>query len=254
MARLNKRELTLNITEVDIKEKINPNKLTPLLEKPPDKHCHHTHTFKSRITEVYTKPLLPTTLKLNGVFIGTSFNAVLSHFLPLILVHTSSVELSQSSVFLIILLQQISTVPGFFLASKLVDSRLGRRWTCGLGFISCGILIFVYMFDISYTIKLISSCLAWLLLYIGLAGMHVITCESFYTHLRAFGFSVCSFGEKLCTLALSALIGLTLTAGYYYLAIAVLAGGHVMSGLFAVFVPETKGREADDGYAICKLK
>ena len=148
---------------------------------------------------------------------------------------------------MVVFLKEIATIPGFFVSSKLIDTRLGRRWTAGLGFITCGICICIYLTNASYIVVAIVSCVSWLAVYIGYSTVFTFTSESFHVGVRTFGFAVCKGWEKVATLVFSPFIGYVLAQGHYGLVVASMSLGTVLIGVFALWLPETRGRDTDKG-------
>ena len=137
-------------------------------------------------------------------------------------------------MFLVVFLKEIATIPGFFISSKLIDTWLGRRWTAGMGFITCGLCICIYLTNASYTIVAILSCVSWLAVYIGYSTVFTFTSESFPVGVRSFGFAVSKGWEKVATLVISPFIGWILSEGHYSIAVASFALGAVLIGVFAI--------------------
>lgn len=56
-------------------------------------------------------------------------------------------EFSTSTSYAIILAQHSCGIPGVFLSSKLVNTRLGRKYTITIFYISCGLFILFFSFS-----------------------------------------------------------------------------------------------------------
>lgn len=63
---------------------------------------------------------------------------------------------------MILLVQQIVTLPGAVLAAREVESMLGRKWTCGLNFIISAIFLLTLLIpDESFEATLVLSAMVF---------------------------------------------------------------------------------------------
>lgn len=113
-----------------------------------------------------------------GNFSATGFLIMLPLFLPI---------KTQVEIYSIILIQQVCGVPGMFIASKLIDSSLGRRWTTALGYLLTAVSIFPFICYTDFFIIISSAAIYNMMLQWGTAGILSITPESFPPSIRGSG-------------------------------------------------------------------
>ena len=104
-------------------------------------------------------------------------------------------------------------MPVAFLAAWMIDTRLGRNFTCGAGYVICGLFIFVLMFSMNFYALLGVSCIIWSAATLGWAGMYTLTPESYPSDVRSLGNGLCNMWNKLGSIFSSLAIGAVLTAG-----------------------------------------
>ena len=152
-----------------------------------------------------------TSLKLNGVFILQSGAVGLQTFMFLILKQTGS-NPSQVMIYTIVLIQQAAIIPGVLVATKMVNTFLGRKWTGALGMMGAGVCSFVYIWDITFVAVIILSSISWFFLFIGYAGLHTLTPESFFTSVRGLGQGIAGCMSRVGAIFTSFILGSMLNA------------------------------------------
>lgn len=113
-----------------------------------------------------------------GNFSATGFMIMLPLFLPI---------KTQVEIYAIILIQQVCGVPGMFIASRLIDTQLGRRWTTAIGYLLSAICICPFIYYSDFWTIIVSAALYNMMLQWGTAGILSITPESFPPSVRGSG-------------------------------------------------------------------
>ena len=85
----------------------------------------------------------------------------LNVFFPLILENSSGESVSNVDIYVILLLKEVVCMPMVYAASWLIDTRLGRNWSTGLGYIICGFLIFILLIAMNFYALLAVSSFIW---------------------------------------------------------------------------------------------
>mmetsp|Transcript_7811 Transcript_7811/g.7669 ORF Transcript_7811/g.7669 Transcript_7811/m.7669 type:complete len:236 (+) Transcript_7811:227-934(+) len=94
---------------------------------------------------------------------------------------------SMETTYIVLISQQLSGLLGLILASKMVDTCFGRKWTMSVGFIFCGIMTFLFILADDFYISTVFSGLIYFGLLIGIASKNLITPESYKEDLRGTG-------------------------------------------------------------------
>lgn len=151
-----------------------------------------------------------------------------------------------ASIYGTIILQISLGSTGTFVASKLVDTRFGRKWTVIIAYICCGVFTFLFLLAFNYWMILFSTVLIYFFNYIGFSAFFLLVPENYPTNIRAIGQSwvnaVSKFGGVISPFTLGLLTELNngVTLGVFLIA---LSFGVV--GVFGLLVKETRGRGMD---------
>ena len=70
-------------------------------------------------------------------------------------------------------------MPLVFAAAWLIDTKLGRNWSTGLGYISGGFLIFILIISMNFAALLAVSSFIWGFITVGYSAMYTLSPESF---------------------------------------------------------------------------
>ena len=135
--------------------------------------------------------------------------------------------------------------PMIFLAAWLIDTRLGRNWSTGLGYMIGGFATFILLIAMNfYTLIAVSSAI-WGFTTIGYSAMYTLSPESFPSKVRNFGLGLCSMCGRFGMIISSLLLGAILAAGMQEVTICIVALGFILAGVICILVDDTKGTDAD---------
>ena len=104
---------------------------------------------------------------LSAIYFFSSFGySALMFFMPSFLPVSSDFQ-----SYLIIVVQQISGVPGKLLATYSVDSPLGRKWTTAIGFTTTGICLIGFVFTTNFGLVMLCTSVYYFLVNMGLSSL-----------------------------------------------------------------------------------
>ncbi|OMJ86071.1 hypothetical protein SteCoe_12509 [Stentor coeruleus] len=195
---------------------------------------------ESKPNKLFTPPLLKTTVVMGLVymFAGYSYAGIL-YFMPEFLE-----EFSTSTGFAIILAQQCCGIPGVLLSAKLIETRLGRRFTILIFYSLSGLMILFLSFNTNFWFVLIISGAGYFFILIGLSAMFTIGPESFPTSIRSKALALMNVTTRIGGISSPIIIGyfLELSNGKF-MGLLCLCVIYITAGVFALLLKETKGQQ-----------
>jgi MFS family permease len=149
-------------------------------------------------------------------------------------------------------IQQAAGVVSQVIATYLVTTRLGRKWTLVFGLGIAAICLFLFLGAMNFVVLMFASTLFYFFLLMSFAVMYTITPESLPTDVRNFGFglgsSALSVAMIVAPLLSGALIeGMNLQTGGL-IAILIYAASLVLSCVAALWLKETRGISIDEDF------
>jgi MFS family permease len=127
----------LDPTSQQGKESVYSSLITEIEENPP---------ISVLFKRIFSRRLLPTTLKLSFVKFTQAMNlAILAfasfiNFMPELLGFMST-----SDSYFVMMIQQAVGIPGAWLGAQLVKTKMGRKWTTSAGFLGAGLFDLLFM-------------------------------------------------------------------------------------------------------------
>lgn len=147
-----------------------------------------------------------------------------------------------------ITLQQIAAVPSILLATFLVQTPVGRKWTLAVPFIVSGVFACMFMFAESYSLVrhmqiMLFSTLNNLCSLMGFSAMYTITPESYGTEVRNMGVGFVNALGKFGAIAGPFVLGMILDFdGGKTIALSGASIVLVLTGFLSGMLYETRGR------------
>ena len=159
--------------------------------------------------------------------------------MPTLLSETSSI--GPLETYGIIVLQQACGIPGILLASWLINTRLGRKWTTAIPFFIRGVTSLIFLF--SQSVYAVTGCtmIANFLSYMGWGAIYTIVPEFYDTSIRSFGVGWANLMAKIGALIAPTMTGYMLEVSFT-LTILFLAVFCMLVGVISAFMKETRGK------------
>jgi len=137
----------------------------------------------SSVFEIFRNPLLKTTILQTIQYFWSSVAYTnMIFFMPSLLPESSDLN-----AYGVIFLQQIAGFLGIYIASKCIDTKLGRKGTEALAFLLSGLTIYPFMFSERIGIIYIWSAVSFGFLMMGLSTLYTHSQELYPTHVRGLG-------------------------------------------------------------------
>ncbi|CAG9331627.1 unnamed protein product [Blepharisma stoltei] len=181
--------------------------------------------------------LKPTILLTSSISLfNFSFNGIML-FLPAFL-QVDSMGLRYT----IIGIQQFAGIIGLFVAMKTVDSKIGRRYTMGGGYLIGGILLLMFLFSTELNFIIILAVAYYFFQMMGVAGKNLIGAESFGPQIRGKALGFIYLVARIAAVLSPVVSGflLDISDGNKLLPLASFAIGLMLSGVTASFLDETR--------------
>mmetsp|Transcript_9544 Transcript_9544/g.14216 ORF Transcript_9544/g.14216 Transcript_9544/m.14216 type:complete len:428 (+) Transcript_9544:143-1426(+) len=199
----------------------------------------------SIMREIWTN-YLGVTVALLMVYFCLNFGSTgINIFMPELLKESGG-EVKGVMLYMTIVIQQAAGIPGVFVSTKLVESRLGRKITLIFSVVVTGLFAFLFLVARSYALILTFTSLSSFFNYITFSCLYLITPESYHTEVRNTGVGIANSSAKLGGLIAPLLTGfmLDIKDGFSItlIAMSVMYWG---SGLSALMLKETRGRSLD---------
>ncbi|CAG9321162.1 naiP_5 [Blepharisma stoltei] len=190
-----------------------------------------------RIKAIFSKRYVKSTIFLSVIYFMTFFGSFsLNLFMPRFLG-----QFSLAVRYIIILIQQVSGIPGAFLASYLINTKLGRKYTLMLSMSITSLAIYFFIF-IEHIVLVILVIMMFALVNLASFGsLFTLSPEIYPAEIRnsAMGFF---FTWSRIGSSTSPFIGgmiLDLENGKE-IALALFASGYLIASLCAIFIEETR--------------
>ena len=141
----------------------------------------------------------------------------------------------------IIVIQQTCGIPGILLASRLINTKLGRKWTTAIPFFIRGVVSLVFFF--SQSVYAVTACtmISNSLSYMGWGAIYTIVPESYDTNIRSFGVGWANLMAKIGGVLAPTITGVMLEVSFT-MTILFLAVFCMLAGVISAFMKETRGK------------
>jgi putative MFS transporter len=201
-----------------------------------------------QIKRLFRPPYLRTTLFLSPVWFLVSFAYVISSmFMPELLKRVGHGSESDRVTYMTMFVQQIAGIPGILLATWMVETRLGRRWTLSIALVLSGLCVFLFLIAMDYWMVLGASTLMLFFSLMAYSAQYTITPESYPTAIRSTGMGWCSAMSRTAGVITPAVAGLLFSLkGGTEIVLVVCVAFFAVAGVLAAFLRETRGRIIDD--------
>lgn len=166
-----------------------------------------------------------------GNFAATGLTLLQPLFLPV---------KTQMGIYIIILVQQFCGVPGMYFASKLIETRLGRRWTTAIGYWGTALFLSPFIFSGGTVSIYISTLLYYMMLQWATAGILTITPESYPPNIRVSGVGFVTSISRITGLISPPLSGILLDTVGVPFTISVYFLCFLLQGTFIALLRETR--------------
>ncbi|KAJ3067429.1 hypothetical protein HDU98_009353 [Podochytrium sp. JEL0797] len=167
----------------------------------------------------------------------TMFNS----FLPKFLEGSGAHKLTPDEVYRNFFIQTVCGIPGSIAGSYIIDTRLGRKGTMGLGAFGIGACLFLFTTTTDAWGQLAFNCLASFLINIVYGAMYAYTPEVFDTRVRASAVGMASCVGRVVAVTAPLASGALIAVDPNY-ALYVAAGLFGVMGVCAFMLPiETRG-------------
>ncbi|CAG9317870.1 yceI_1 [Blepharisma stoltei] len=198
-------------------------------------------SLKMILGKKYIKYTLLFTFTLMLVEIAYS---TMASFMPIFLDKVGGKVSGDTQLYYTLIIQQSVGIPGIFLSTYLVETRLGRRWTISISFLIMGVLIFLFYSADSYPLLVVFSSLMFFFNYLGYSALYTMIAEFFPTEVRSIAVGWTNSWNKFAGVVTPAIIGVLLgMPGGLTISILICSIGSISSGLLCMKLPETKGAE-----------
>lgn len=198
----------------------------------------------NQVKQLFRRPYLRTTLILSPVwFLISSAYVTNSLFMPELLKKAGHGSESDEETYMTMFFQQIAGIPGIFLATWMVETRMGRRWTQAVALLLSGLCVFLFLIALDYWMIMVTSTLMFFFSLMAYSAQYTITPESYPTEIRSTGMGWCSAMSRIAGVLTPVVVGalFSLEAGReIVLAICVAFFG--VGGLLAALLRETRGK------------
>jgi len=141
----------------------------------------------------------------------------------------------------IIVMQQASGIPGILLASWLINTKLGRKWTTAIPFFISGLLSLVFFFSQSIYAVIVCTMVYNFYQYMGWGAMYTIVPEFYDTNIRSFGVGWANLMAKVGGILAPTITGYMLEVSFT-MTILFLAVCGMLVGVISAFMKETRGK------------
>jgi putative MFS transporter len=159
--------------------------------------------------------------------------------MPTLLSETSNAGMIET--YGIIAMQQACGLPGILLASWLINTALGRKWTTAIPFFISGLLSLVFFFFQSIYAVTICTMIYSFFAYMGWGAIYTIVPESYDTSIRSFGVGWTILMAKIGGILAPTITGYMLEVSFT-LTIFFLAVCGMLAGIISAFMRETRGK------------
>lgn len=149
--------------------------------------------------------------------------------------------ISKTERFVSILVQQFCGILGVFVASLLVDTKLGRKYTISIPFVAAGGLSLSLFFAEGFPLTITFTSLLNFCIVMAYSALYTITPESYTTEVRNTGCGWANAWARVGGIIAPPLIGMFLEYSWgLSVCLIVFAGSLVVGGSLGVFLKETK--------------
>ena len=164
-------------------------------------------------------------------------------FMPELLKRSGHGSESNEETYMTMFFQQIAGIPGILLATWMVETRMGRRWTQSIALFLSGVCVFGFLVAMDYWMVLGASTLMFFFSLMAYSAQYTITPESYPTEIRSTGMGWCSAMSRLAGVLTPVVVGglFTLPGGETIVLI-ICVVFFVAAGGFAIFLRETRGK------------
>jgi len=207
-----------------------------------------------QIKRLFRYPYLRTTLILSPVwFLISSAYEINAMFMPELLKRAGHGSESDRVTYMTMFFQQLAGIPGIVLATWMVETRLGRRWTQSLAMGLSGLCVFLFLVAVDYWMVLGASTLMFFFSLMAYSAQYTITPESYPTAIRSTGMGWCSAMSRTAGVLTPAAAGLLFSVpGGTAIVLIICVAFFAVGGVLAAFLRETRGRvieteEEDEG-------
>lgn len=196
---------------------------------------------------LFRPPYLRTTLLLSPVwFLISSAYEINAMFMPELLKRAGHGSESDRVTYMTMFFQQLAGIPGIVLATWMVETRLGRRWTQSVALVLSGLCVFLFLVAVDYWMVLGASTLMFFFSLMAYSAQYTITPESYPTAIRSTGMGWCSAMSRTAGVLTPTVAGLLFSApGGTAIVLVICVAFFAVAGLIAAFLKETRGRVID---------
>ncbi|CAG9324403.1 unnamed protein product [Blepharisma stoltei] len=161
-------------------------------------------------------------------------------YLPEIMRRAGAGDTDNQSLYMTMFLQQLSGIPAVILATYLVKSSLGRKWTQAITLLLGSAFIFGFLTS-SYDILMVCSVIFYLLTLIAYSVQYAITPEAFPAEVRSSAVGICNCANRLASMISPILAGILLEfTSNDVPAVILFSASLAAAGLSGCFIKETK--------------
>ncbi|GJJ74918.1 hypothetical protein EMPS_07276 [Entomortierella parvispora] len=210
---------------------------------------HWKHKWNTALRRL--EPLLAPKFRLSTILIWiiwalvafayTAFNVFYPKFLQ---EHGQTGNESLKQVYQDMIVYSLSGVPGSVLATYMVETFLGRRYTMAVSTFGTALSVILFAFLSSHTVSVVVSAILSLLSTLNYAVIYSYTPEVFPSEIRGTACGVAAAMSRLAGIVSPLIVGAMLTVNTSFPLYA-SALTFLISGICMVFLPiETRGRAA----------
>jgi len=191
---------------------------------------------KAGVLSLFDQHNRVTTLALTVLFFlsGYGYSGLL-FFMPSFLPTDNNIE-----AYTVILIQQISGVPGKLLAAYCVDTKLGRKWTTAVGFLATSFFLVPFLVTTNFALILLSTSLYYSFVNMGYSGLYTITAEAFETRTRTLGNGWLLVFSRVSNIVGPVLVAFLFELGGVFLSMLVTITGYFSLFFVCFFLKETR--------------
>jgi putative MFS transporter len=204
---------------------------------------------KTFILKLFSKDYLRATLTFGAFCFMDNIPLVgVILFMPQILAEVGSGAQSCLLSYMTSAIQQATCIPACLISYKLVDTKLGRRWSIMIFTVASGIFMFSFLLVQDFAgvrpiqiIVVSSLCIS--LNYMGWSGLYAMVPETYSTEVRTIASGWIAINLKVASLISPFITGALLTSAGIVPVVALFAVLMTAAGLVALAMKETRGNK-----------